>query len=250
MGTGLEFRSIRESRGLTIEAIAAATRIAPRILEALERDDVHALPPRPYGRGFVAAYGRELGLDPTDAVTRYFAQFEPPPPAADPLPPQAPRATDPRRRLTWAVGAALVAITLIIPLVTRSRPPARPSEGGAAGTSGTARAPTATDSHVAAPSAVPAVGTTAPTPATTDLIVSLTFEQTCWISASADGTRVLRGTMEAGTTETLRAQRTITMRVGNAGGVKLSVNGRPAAVLGQFGEVRTVSFTAKDSAGR
>jgi cytoskeleton protein RodZ len=249
MGAGLEFRSIRESRGLTIGAVAAATRIAPRMLEALERDDGHALPPRPYGRGFVAAYARELGLDPAEAVTRYFAQFQPPPPAADPQP-QAPRATDPRRRLTWGVGAALIAITLIIPLITRARSPARPSEEGPAGTSGTAPGPTVTDSHVAAPSAVPAVGTTTPAAATADLIVSLTFEQRSWITASADGTRVLYRTMDAGTTETLRARRTITMRVGNAGGVKLSVNGRPATVLGQFGEVRTVSFTARDSAGR
>ena len=66
--TGVEFRAIRESRGLTVDRIASATRIPVHYIEALERDDVRALPARPYLRGFVAAYGRELGLDPADAV--------------------------------------------------------------------------------------------------------------------------------------------------------------------------------------
>ena len=66
--TGVEFRAIRESRGLTVDRIASATRIPVHYIEALERDDVRALPARPYLRGFVAAYGRELGLDPAEAV--------------------------------------------------------------------------------------------------------------------------------------------------------------------------------------
>ena len=70
--TGVEFRAIRESRGLTVDRIASATRIPVRYIEALERDDMRALPARPYLRGFVAAYGRELGLDPADDGARYF----------------------------------------------------------------------------------------------------------------------------------------------------------------------------------
>ena len=66
--TGVEFRAIRESRGLTVDRIASATRIPVRYIEALDRDDLRALPARPYLRGFVAAYGRELGLDPAEAV--------------------------------------------------------------------------------------------------------------------------------------------------------------------------------------
>ena len=78
--TGVEFRAIRESRGLTVDRIASATRIPVRYIEALDRDDVRALPARPYLRGFVAAYGRELGLDPAETVARYFSQLGPPPP--------------------------------------------------------------------------------------------------------------------------------------------------------------------------
>ena len=80
MNTGVEFRTLRESRGLTVDRIASATRIPVHYIEALERDDLRALPARPYLRGFVAAYGRELGLDPADAVSRYFAHLGPPSP--------------------------------------------------------------------------------------------------------------------------------------------------------------------------
>ena len=244
MSTGVEFRSLRESRGLTIEAIAAATRIAPRMIAALERNDLSALPPRPYARGFVAAYGRELGLDPTETVTQYFAQFEPPAAPTESVPEAAAHPVDRPRGLAWPVAIVCVAIALIIPLVNRSRS-WQPRERGSVGTSGIEPAP-ATDG--AAPVIVPR--TTAPASVTAPLTVSLTFEQPCWIAASADGARVVYRMMEAGATQTLRARQTITIRVGNAGGVKWSVNGGPATRMGAPGEVRTVSLAARDSTVR
>jgi len=241
MITGVEFRSMRESRGLTIGAIAAATRIAPRMIEAVERNDLDSLPARPYARGFVAAYGRELGLDPNEAVTCYFAQFQPPAAVAPVT--VASAETDElsgRRRLFAAIGATLVAVALTVALITQWRS-GRPLETGARGTSGAAAIPAATDApDAAAPSAAPA---TASLPLPGALVIVLTFDARSWVAASADGSRVLYRMVEGGTTETLRAQRQITMRLGNAGAVKASVNGRPAAVLGRPGEVRTVVVT-------
>ena len=243
MMTGVEFRSMRESRGLTIDAIAAATRITPRMIEAVERNDLHSLPPRPYARGFVAAYGRELGLDPNEAVTGYFAQF-PPPPAA--VPPETPASLETdelsgRRRLFGAIGVTLVAVALTVTLINQSRS-GPPLETGARGTSGAAAIPAATDAvDAAAPIGGPATAPLLPSPGA--LVIVLTFDNRSWVAASADGSRVLYRMVQAGTTETLRAQREITMRLGNAGAVKASVNGRPPAALGRSGEVRTVVVT-------
>ena len=135
------FGLIRESRGLTVDRIASATRIPVHYIEALERDDVRALPARPYLRGFVAAYGRELGLDPADAVSRYFAHLGPPPPepvmAADVAP------DEPGYSRAWGIAVLVLAVLLAIPAFNKWRSAVEPPQPAVAGTTGTVPAATA-----------------------------------------------------------------------------------------------------------
>ena len=143
------------------------------------------------------------------------------------------------------MGTWLLVIALTVALMSLSRSPA-PTAGEIVGTMGTATAPTPVDAPRAPLSAVIAKDAKPSAPTAAELTVSLTADQPCWITASTDGNRVLYRLMDAGTTEALRARRTITLRVGNAGGVKWSVNGQPATVMGRPGEVRTVKVSADD----
>ena len=72
---GAQLRSTREAQGLTLETMAHRTRVQPRFLTAIEENDLRSIPPKPFGRGFVRAYAREVGLDPERAVHDYFGQF-------------------------------------------------------------------------------------------------------------------------------------------------------------------------------
>jgi hypothetical protein len=85
-------------------------------------------------------------------------------------------------------------------------------------------------------------------PSAGDLVVSMTFERPCWLTASADGIRVVYKTMEPGSTQVLKASREIAIRVGDAGAVAWTVNGRAQAPLGGPGEVRNVLLTPPGSA--
>jgi transcriptional regulator with XRE-family HTH domain len=67
-------RRAREARGLALEAVADATRIARRHLDALERSDLDALPPGPFGKGYVRAYAKLLGIDPDPILEAYRAR--------------------------------------------------------------------------------------------------------------------------------------------------------------------------------
>lgn len=71
---GNQLRETREARGLSLEAVAASTRIAPRHLSALERSDVSALPPGPFAKGYIEAYSRLLGIDPDPIVEECRSQ--------------------------------------------------------------------------------------------------------------------------------------------------------------------------------
>ena len=235
--TGVEFRAIREARGLTVDGIASATRIPVRYIEALDRDDVRALPARPYLRGFVAAYGRELGLDPADAVSRYFAHLGPPSP--EPVMAAAVALDEPGYSRTWGIAVLVLAVLLAIPAFNRWRSAVEPPQPAVAGTTGTVPvAPGATAAAVPAPTDQGAV-----VPSPGDLVVSMTFERPCWLTASADGTRIVYKTMEPGSRQVLKASREIAIRVGDAGAVRWTVNGRAQAPLGGPGEVRNVFLT-------
>ena len=70
---GNKFRTVRESQGLTLEQMAARTRIQKAHLKALEDDAFAQLPERVFTKGFVRAYARSLDLDEEECL-RLFAE--------------------------------------------------------------------------------------------------------------------------------------------------------------------------------
>lgn len=70
---GERLRRERELRGVTLEEIAAATKIGTRHLRSLENEQFKNLPGGIFNKGFVRAYARFLGIDEEQAVTDYLA---------------------------------------------------------------------------------------------------------------------------------------------------------------------------------
>lgn len=60
---GQRLRLAREALGLTVEQVAAQSRIRPRHLSAIEVGDFAALPGRTYAVGFTRTYAKAVGLD-------------------------------------------------------------------------------------------------------------------------------------------------------------------------------------------
>jgi len=253
MDTGLRLRTAREAKGLTIDALARATRVQPRILEAIERNDSHALPPRPYGRGCVRAYATEVGLEPIGTVRDFFSQFidadvtANDQAAADAGPADTTAPGDARRRAVFGTiltcGLAAVFILFIGRGMMTSDSEPRP-----VGTSGAEQVAPASAAGV-----VPAGDTTGVSPGagvaapTAPLTVVLEATAPAWIHAVADGRRVVYRLMQPGERHELRADEFVRVRVGDAGAVRWQINGRPASAMGAPGEVRTVTVTGANA---
>lgn len=244
MNVGAELRQAREARGLSIAAVAATTRIPAKTIEALERNDLSAIPPRPYSRGFVAVYAREVGLPPDRTARAYLEQFEP----ADEAPPSLPRAPADAPIRSW--GALTGAATALLLLLTFVLWPTRVDRAdlNAVGTSGRpaaavkpARIPDSPgDAHSAAPMPVGAAPVTpAAHPA---ILVVLEADRPAWVAATADGRRVLYRTIQPGVPHTVTASGELAIRVGDAGAVRWSVDGRESEPMGRNGQVRTVTL--------
>jgi hypothetical protein len=69
-------RSVREARGFTLQQVSDTTRIAPRYLEAIERDDAQGLPSATFVRGYVREMARFLGLDDNAVVQGYMRRLQ------------------------------------------------------------------------------------------------------------------------------------------------------------------------------
>lgn len=68
---GEHLKRERELRGVTLEEVAAATRISPRFLEAIENEQWDRLPGGAFNRGFIRSVARYLGLDEENMVAEY-----------------------------------------------------------------------------------------------------------------------------------------------------------------------------------
>ena len=75
MGTavafGRELQHERERRGISLDAVAEGTKVAPRYLRALEHDDLASLPGGVFNKGFVRSYCRYLGLNENEWLERF-----------------------------------------------------------------------------------------------------------------------------------------------------------------------------------
>jgi cytoskeleton protein RodZ len=69
----------RERRGITLEAVAAGTKVSSRHLRALEADDVSNMPGGVFNRGMVRSYCRFLGLSEEEWLERFTVIDQPTP---------------------------------------------------------------------------------------------------------------------------------------------------------------------------
>lgn len=105
---GEQLKREREMRGVSLEEISVATRIAPRFLEALENEQWEQLPGGVFNRGFIRSVARYLGLDEDSLVAEYALQTKGRPDrgvVADPP-------DEPQRR--WARISVLVVLAILI----------------------------------------------------------------------------------------------------------------------------------------
>lgn len=76
-GPGATLRSLREARGLSIDGVAQALKLAPRQVEAIEAEDFAALKGPTFARGFVRNYAKLLQTDPSPLVAQIDQRLAP-----------------------------------------------------------------------------------------------------------------------------------------------------------------------------
>jgi cytoskeletal protein RodZ len=260
----------RRSAGLTVGQLSTRTRVREALIYAIERDDFSQCGGDFYVKGHIRNIAKVVGLDPEATVRAYDEAREgapaPPVRAARVFQAENQIKLRERRSPNWsmALGIAL-AIVVIFGVVRgmggeseRRVAEVRSAVPGAAAPSGTpSAAPSGKGSgkpgrgRDARPSR-PAAGAAAPGRAdAVELRVSA--RQPSWVRVQdAEGKRLFSGMIQAGKTASWTADKQLRVVIGNAGGVRLEVNGEDLGVPGRVGEIVRRSFgpeTATPAAG-
>lgn len=82
---GPRLRMERERRRITLDSIAANTKISVGLLKELEHDNVSRWPSGIYRRSFIKAYAQAIGLDPDDVAREFLERFPDQETPVDPL---------------------------------------------------------------------------------------------------------------------------------------------------------------------
>ncbi len=277
---GTLLRQARAAKNLSLEDVSKATKLSVTVLNALEGEEFFKLPSETYARAFVRTYSNYLGVAPqameqyekirtpaAPIVLVWNPQPDPPKPKRE-----IPWKINIEKR--WIFVAAGVAAIVVVGwgLASLNRlgavtkieipqhqmsivcPAPNQVEGNSAAQprpvpAANACAELAEGSAVQKVSKQAAKEASIPAPAKTevrqvvaqeDLCLEIVANDKVWLRVKADNLLLYEGLLTKDDRESWKAKREFLVRVGSAGCLQISLNGRPLGKLGRKGEVKTV----------
>jgi cytoskeletal protein RodZ len=249
--------------------ISRTTRISATILRNIESNHIEKLPAPVFLRGFLAAYAREVGLNPEETVRDYLRQFRPPAQATEGATPEtsevAPEATstvqdtrnsldtDRSRRLQWVLIAGIVAAAVVGQTVNRWRASGPIPPADSVGPNGAVQPSLPAPTGAGARSEIATAGsrdTNAGTAIDGDVLrVEIHPQALCWLSATVDGERVVYRLMRPGEQQLIEIHDQGVLRVGDAAAFAFSINNAQGRSVGLSGEPVTLHITKQNYRG-
>jgi len=250
-------RSARQQRNLSVDEVSQRTKIRPKIIDAMERDDFAALPAT-YMQAFIRTYAQFLGVQDLPDLPSGMSVSKLHAPATVPgAAPSAPRdvsapnamtsynfssrqaKTTTEQALKWIYGAVAVLVCSAVYVWFYGNPFAEPQDDQP-----TVQQLQVTNELPAGSALIitekrdAASATLNPTIAAGDsLILEARALDNAWMSVVMDKRRSEQQMLEAGKTYRWAAEKLITFSLGNAGGVQFTRNGVPIEMLGKPGAV-------------
>ena len=240
---GASLRRERELRGVSLQEIAASTKIGVSMLQAIEDDRLDKLPQGLFVRGFVREYARFLALDEQKILTE-LSFHATPAPVVDHTVGEGGRRVSSRLAARLVNGGLTASVFGIVAAMILnpgfSPPPAPPSVvppvdgfSSPAGTASGSATLIASGTSVL-PKTAGAPSSVLPQP----LQLTLTATEDCWIGLDVGGDRVENRVLKKGESFSITARQNASLAVGNAGGLLVAIDRGPQRPLGNRGEVK------------
>ncbi|MEL6777126.1 MAG: RodZ domain-containing protein [Cyanobacteria bacterium J06597_16] len=232
---GNMLKQARVQRGLSLESIEKRTLIRQALLSALEDGHMADLPEPIYVRALLRRYGNALGLDGESLASQFFTR-----PVVQP--PRSSWKDSPAAQLRplHLYGAYVLlimgAVSALSGLLQRNAPDM---------TAQPILDPQAIEQLMPKQTAAAkpeAPVAEKPKPQSKPVEVNLVLTGQSWVRVIADGSTEFEAILEQGETRSWDADKSITVRVGNAGGVMYSYNRSKAEPMGELGMPEEKTF--------
>ncbi len=239
---GEQFRVAREARGLSLSEVAEQIRIRSVYLGEIEAENWAAIGAPVYVRGFLRTYARFLGLDPEEAVGQFNKTDEGAPNTDGTGLSGAAWSNAPEKNLSPLIWVASAVAAVLVAFVIYNFIMLRQPRGAVASATATSAplsqaSPSPLPSNSAGGSPQPRVSAQLK-PQTMEVLLTASS----WLRVTIDGNVNMEGTFPKGTAKSFHGKAAVAL-VGNAGGVKIIVNGKPVGALGKIGDVAERTFT-------
>lgn len=232
---GQRLREAREAKGLSIEDIAASTRIPTRHLSSLETSEWDKLPAATYSVGFAKNYAAAVGLDRAEIAEALRLEMGGTRPVT--IYPEVYETADPARTMPKGLVFGALALLAIVVLGLTWM-----SNSSMAGDETTPAA-----ENIVAPEADVAAPAPAPAPAVAGPVV-LTANEAVWISVKDGGAILKQGELGPGQSYEVPANAVApVLTTGKPEALRISVGTADAPAVGPAGETVTgVSLRGPD----
>ena len=243
MSLGSLITQTRKSAGLSIEDLAAATSIRSSLLREMESNLFSNCGGETYARGHIRNIATKLGVDPLIFIAAFEEEQMHTDRSMQDLLVEKGVIREPQeaRKVSWKVLATISVSSLFVVglaqiIISNTSSLEIPE-------------PIATISASASPSpsalateATPTEEATVSTGTGVELVITAARAKSWLFVSDASGRTLFSGQIARGTTKTFSTELSLNIKVGNAGGVDLTVNGKSVDSIGADGEVVSVSY--------
>jgi cytoskeleton protein RodZ len=259
----LDLKAVRETRGLSLQAIFETTRVGLVNLTAVENGDFDRLPPPVYARNFIRKYARAVGIDEKPILDRYEKHLESLKPPQEETEVRKPWPETGRRyRFLFMSLAAVIAAGILVSAIflydQGGKPPSpapvveSPSPAQVipvpVQTAAVPDAPAQITASKSAPAPAPTGKSILP-PAAAGKMYHLVIEarELTWIRITEDRNPSYQALLKPGDKIERMASDYFQLDIGNAGGINLTFQGKPLGSIGKQGQIIHMRLPEKGS---
>ena len=240
MSLGSLIAKARKDAGLSLEDLAAKTNIRLSVLSEIEKNNFSHCGGETYARGHVRNIASILKADQKEFIRLYEEEQGGETRSMKDLliENSVMRLPDEARKVSWKVLVIISVASLFVVGIAQVVI-SNINTNDVVGAAPTASAsPTAAES----PSAEPSAQSTFSTGSGVEVIIEAARAKSWLFVSDAAGRTLFSGQVSRGAVKSFSSDSQLNLKVGNAGGVDLKVNGKKVEVLGVDGEVVSVSY--------
>ena len=228
---GRYLKAIRVEKGISLDEVSEETRIRIDTLRLIEKEDHDRLPSEVFVKGFLRAYAEAVGIDGSEAVTRYTSSINAYQATARSETDFVKLSTRFWPHLLLSLGAMICIITLSVfamsvfhsPLQTDNQVNTNAGEDD-----------NKNDSELESD--------LAGKPSEKSLLLKIITIEASWIKVIIDGRKPKEYSLKPGDRLELEAFTGFNLLIGNATGLQLILNDKPIEILGKRGQVVNIQI--------